>query len=205
MYEWSKEYVLQYTPKDKTYYDSVYDEERNLTVPKVAFMRLSSPGSEDFALLAAGYNPTAYAFLFNSSTCEWTKIYRHCWGYDVARFGERLYAVDKCRSTITVHPTTSKVSVEAICGEFFFEECLHKSFLIELYDKELMLVHILYNPFRDEDPTSQVNYFYCSKPNGERLCFSIFVWDTGLRWVSVKSFGEIVLFLKTCSRCTFYA
>ena len=156
-------------------------------------------------MLAAGYSPTAYAFLFNSSTCEWTKIYRHCWGYDVARFGERLYAVDKCRSTITVHPTTSKVSVEAICGEFFFEECLHKSFLIELYDKELMLVHILYNPFRDEDPTSQVNYFYCSKPNGERLCFSIFVWDTGLRWVSVKSFGEIVLFLKTCSRCTFYA
>ncbi len=82
---------------------------------------------------------------------------------------------------------------------------MHKSFLIELYDKELMLVHVLYNPFREEDPTSQVNYFYCSKPNGKWLRFSIFVWDTGLRWVSVKSLGEIVLFLNTCSRCTFYA
>lgn len=51
VHEWSTEYVLQYTPKDKTCIDSAYHEERNLMVQKVAFMSLS-PGSEDFVLLA---------------------------------------------------------------------------------------------------------------------------------------------------------
>lgn len=132
VHEWSTEYVLQYTPKDKTCIDSAYHEERNLMVQKVAFMSLS-PGSEDFVLLASGV-PRNFAFLFRSSTWEWTKIERYSYCYDVARFSERLFAVDECRKTITIHPI-SGVSTDTFCGESFFNDCLLEVFLIKLNDK----------------------------------------------------------------------
>ncbi|XP_065618308.1 F-box protein SKIP23 [Quercus suber] len=166
VHEWITEYVLQYTPKDKTCIDSAYHEERNLMVQKVAFMS-SSPGSKDFVLLASGV-PRKFAFLFKSSTWERTKIERYSYCYDVARFSVRLFAVDECRKTIAIHPT-SGVSIDIFCGESFFKDCLHEASLIELND------------------TSFSNFYM------------------GKRLVSVKSLGEIVLFLNSNSHCSFYA
>lgn len=54
--------------------------------------------------------------------------------YDVARFSERLFAVDECRKTITIHPI-SGVSTDTFCGESFFNDCLLEVFLIKLNDK----------------------------------------------------------------------
>ena len=70
---------------------------------------------------------------------------------------------------------------------------------------ELMLVHKhiqLYDSV-PEDPTSPENYLYCIMPNGKKLRFPIFTWEN--EWVSVKSLGEIVLFLDSNSHCSFYA
>uniref|UniRef100_A0A7N2N0Q2 F-box domain-containing protein n=1 Tax=Quercus lobata TaxID=97700 RepID=A0A7N2N0Q2_QUELO len=128
--------------------------------------------------------------------------YSYC--YDVARFSERLFAVDECRKTIAIHPT-SGASIDTFCGESFFKDCLHEVFLIELNDNELMFIHKHMQIYDNvpEDPTSPENYLYCIMPNGKRLRFPIFTWENG--WVSVKSLGEIVLFLDSNSHCSFYA
>uniref|UniRef100_A0A7N2N0P3 F-box domain-containing protein n=1 Tax=Quercus lobata TaxID=97700 RepID=A0A7N2N0P3_QUELO len=104
--------------------------------------------------------------------------YSYC--YDVARFSERLFAVDECRKTIAIHPT-SGASIDTFCGESFFKDCLHEVFLIELNDNELMFIHKHMQIYDNvpEDPTSPENYLYCIMPNGKRLRFPIFTWENG--------------------------
>lgn len=167
--EWSKEYVIQYAPKDQDAGVSGDNGESKLAIRKVAFMSLS-PGCEDFVLLLVDY-PGWSVFLFKSAEFQWTRFSTNCWGYGVTKFSGKLYAVDRYRKIVTVNPTTSKVSSVGIYGMVIAAD---KVCLINFYDA-LVLVAIHYN-LSDADLRSE-NHIVCSKPNGVLVGFKIFVQD----------------------------
>ncbi|KAK9987583.1 hypothetical protein SO802_027822 [Lithocarpus litseifolius] len=195
VYEWSKEYVIQYAPKDQAAGVSGDNGESMLAIRKLAFMSLS-PGCEDFVLLLVDY-PGWFVFLFKSTELQWTRFSTNFWGYDVTQFSGKLHAVDRYRTIVTVNPTTSKVSS---VGTYGMVIAANKVCLISFYDA-LVLVAIHYN-LSDADLRSE-NHIVCSKPNGVLVGFKIFVQDEEcLKWVSVENLKEVILFLGTS--CTFW-
>ncbi|GMY05352.1 F-box protein SKIP23-like [Fagus crenata] len=174
VYEWSKEYVLQYNPKDHAACELLeYDYERKLAFKKVAFKSLS-PDCEDFELLLEPF--LGRLVLFKSTDMQWTTrnvpIYRD---YYVIPFRGRF---------LTVTASSDMVNISYPC----------KIFLIDLKDGGLVRVEIYYS--------SSVGQFDCLKPDGELVSFQIYMMnDDQQNWTIVGSLGDVVLFLGT--NCTF--
>ena len=103
IHEWSKEYVLLYTPKNQADGETVNDDEKKLAFKKVAFMSLS-PGSEDFGLLLVDYL-TNSALLFQSAEMQWTEIPVSN-PYHATVFQGRLHLVNLFGQMFTINPTT---------------------------------------------------------------------------------------------------
>ena len=116
VYEWGKEYVLQYNPKDQA--SREYDYERKLAFRKVAFKGLSRDTySGDFELLLEHF--LGGLVLFNSADMQWTRL------------------------DFPLYLTYSLITISGRFLNFSYRQC--KIFLINLEVRWLIRVEIWYN------------------------------------------------------------
>ncbi|GMY05351.1 F-box protein SKIP23-like [Fagus crenata] len=173
VYEFSKEYVLQFTPKNQAGCElSEYDFQTNLAVHKVSFLSLS-PDSEDFLLLLEGY--LGGLVQFKSADMQWTKCnVQFNNEYDVIPFSGRFITFSESKEIFTI----SRGS------RYYWRE----KFLIDLQGQALSLVKICYIRGQLLRSVRQID---CSKPDGEMVSFQIYVKVGGdqQNWENVDSIG----------------